>query len=420
MDNVEFRDLKNWLSSRLEDAPGVLAAFSGSYSSAVGLALLMKCYKGPIDPVFICVKDDVWRGDLAEEWLSRLGCKSGLRRMIFNETVDDLEEQVPDLYETRQALLPGYVLLGLEMLSRTFRYSVAWFGDRNVAVTSGIPQTTVPFYAPLSRLPYQEVRALGKFLSVDDGWLRKWDGIPSGWYTSFSTRYQKFDRLVGWALAHREDIRDISEDGELNDVIFQGGQESFKWMGWVPEDTYDRVTLVEIVNHMLSSHRVEAQQFGVSGDSTQMLNSGYTMHFTGNVPQNPTLLGSVRVQADASMSSSNLLLSGINDSGQKLAMGVSVPSEKICSKLLSKFSGQTRDRLHVRLSAEGETDHWYLLSLSEEGIRSFQKALEDILSYLSILPEEIIDGPLTKEEQEERIARSRELAEAPRPRTKRH
>ncbi|GAF89678.1 unnamed protein product, partial [marine sediment metagenome] len=285
------------VGSELEKSPGVVAGFSGSYTSAVGMALLKKSYSGPIDPAFVCVKDEIWRMDLAEAWLTRLGYTTDLVKVIFNETVDDLEDQVPSLKRGRDACRSIYVSSGLSMLAVSKGRSVAWLGDRNAAALGGLPSSQAHTLAPLADLCHHEVRQLGSFLSVDERWVEGWGGVPGNWVQSEAVRVRKLDQLVGWVAAHREDIQDAHVDPSDGEVALRGSSNGFQWMGWVPEDAFDRVKLGEIVEQSKLSEWKPARKPVSAGSDLEALNFDYTLSLTGTPPKELTVLGSVRVAA---------------------------------------------------------------------------------------------------------------------------
>lgn len=419
MDHVAFRDLQRWLGSELESSEGVVVGFTGSYTSAVGMALLKRVYQKTIWPVFVCVKEDVWKLDLAEAWLTRLGVPAELQKLIFNETVDDLEDQAPALKRGREVCHSVYVRAGLNMMALSTGFPLVWLGDRNSVALHGLPSSQARTYAPLADLSHAQVRELGAFLSVDESWIPSWGGAPADWVKSERVRMQKLDRLVGWVAAHKEDIAEVGAESPQGDAVLRGSSNGFRWMGWVPDDAHDRVQIAEIIEAGKSSHAKPAQKLVTFENDVELLSNDYQLSLSGTPSSDLTVLGSVRVSAEVDLTG-NLALrfTGIRDDGQAVSFGVRVQSEQGVDRLLKKLGSEERLPLPVRLSLDGE-DVWFMLSLSTEGMRSLKAALEDLLAQTAILPDEIIDRPLTPEEMEERARRSERLANAPRPPSRR-
>lgn len=416
MDHVEVRDLRNWVARQLEGYSGVVVGFSGSYCSAVGLRLLQKSYEGPLLPVMVSVKDDPWKLDLAETWLQQVGSKYALKTIILNETLDDLEDQIEGLQQRREAFRRDLVQLSLEAVAKATGWPIAWMGNRASVALRGLPVSSVPHLAPLAQLSWSRVRQLGATLSVQDDWLQQWDGVPPRWYSSECVRAQKVDRVIGWSQAHREDLADAESPEEWSSAIYGSPGQTFRWMGWIPEDTADRVLLGEIVEEAKEGGQRCAAGFGDSESVVQLLGSEYKLSLLGTPPKGLSLLGSVRAQSDPSVGGVNrLLLTGVDDQGRKVSFGIVMDSPQACSRLLEKIHPHLQFRLPVRLQGD-ESDLWYMLSLSVQGMQSLKDALEDLMSYISILPDEVIDRPLTEGEKREKARRSRELANAPRTR----
>jgi hypothetical protein len=385
----------------------------------VGLRLLQKSYEGKLLPVMVSVKEDPWKLDLAETWLQQVGSKYALKPIILNETLDNLEEEIEGLQKRRDAFREDLVKMGLEAMAKATGWPIAWLGSRASVALRGLPASHTPHLAPLAQLSWSRIRQLGAILSVQDDWLLEWKGVPPRWYSSECVRAQKVDRVIGWAQAHREDLAEAESPEEWSSAIYGDPGQTFRWMGWVPEDTADRVLLGEIVEEAKEGGQRVAVEFGDPESSVQLLGSEYKLSLSGTLPKNPTLLGSVRAQSDPSVGGvSRLLISGVDDQGRKISFGVVMNSPQACGHLLEKLHPHFQLCLPVRLQGD-ESDLWYMLSLSAQGMQSLKDSLEDLMSYISNLPDEVIHRPLTEEEMEERLQRSKALASAPRPPSRR-
>lgn len=386
MDPSDIRDLTRWLSGKLHGQESVVAAFSGSYNSAVGLALLHKSFAGTVYPIFVGAKDDAWRLDLAEMWVHKVFPSAYLEKIILNETLDDLEDQLPGLIKIRSEVSARLIKTALGLAASTYKCSLVWFGDRSSVALSGMPHFEAPFVAPFSGFGCAKIHEIGSFLGVSEEWLEKWEGVPPRWYANECLRKRKLDRLVGWVAAHGEDLEETESPEEWNsDVVGEPGS-TFRWMGWAPEDTSDRVILNEIVAS------IKGREI-LSGTSPSYLRSGditmgdmYHLLLGGTPPGDMPLLGSIRVQADPSpQGDSKLIITGIGEDGSKKLLTVALPTESLCTKLMKKLGNNSRMRIPLCFSSD-EGDFWTLLSLSEKGMATLRSSLDDVLSYLSILP----------------------------------
>lgn len=387
MDPIDIKNLGKWLGGKLQGQKSVVAAFSGSYNSAVGVSLLQKSFPGIIHPVYVCAKDDTWRMELAEAWLRKIASRAPLEKVILNETMDDLEDQVSELGKIKSVVSARLVRVTLGLVASAYKCPIVWFGDRASVALSGMPSFDAPFLAPFSDFGYAQIHSVGSFLGISEDWLEKWDGVPPRWYANECLRRKKLDRLVGWVAAHREDLEDASSPEEWNsDVIGESGS-TFRWMGWVPEDTSDRVILNEIVESIKKREALSSTSPSYLREGEILMGDACHLSLSGTPPEELSILGSVRVQADPSpQGDSKLLITGINEEGAKTLLPVQISSESLCAKLMKKLGDNSRMKLPVCFNSE-EGTVWMLLSLSEKGMDTFKKGLDDILSYLSILPD---------------------------------
>lgn len=405
MDHADIKALEKWLSAEVKGVPGVIFGVSESYPSSVGAALLGRVFPGEVLPVYVGVKVDPWKIDLAEERIRRSAPTFPEVHVVsLNETVDDLEDKFPALRKSRPHLWHVQYVLG--SLADSYKWPVVWCGSRS-SLLRFRPQVSGRVIVPFGDLSQEEVRQVGAFLSLSDEWVSKWDGVPSGWYASDLTRSRRSERLTSLVEAHRE-------DWEGSPVSFSESSSKFLWMGWTPEDVAERVQLLEIAE-MASRQSAAALGIPRRADEVQMVGSEVKMSLAGTPPENISVLGSVRITANCEVTKASLFVTGISDSGEKVFLKVQALSEKVSSKLAEKLNGVSHICFPASFSSGEGNTIWYLLSLSSQGVKSFITALEDVLAFYSILPDEIQHDPLSEEELESRAKRSAQLAKAPRP-----
>lgn len=401
MDTTEFKELKAWVESQVSKTRSLVVGFSGSYSSAVTLALLGRCdIKVSIEPTFVMVKDEPWRILLADQWVQVLGHKTPLQKVILNEVVDDLEDQIPNLKSFRNTLVSPMIRMGLEMTARPKQSSIVWCGDRNAYTLLPPPKSSVPTLCLLAHLSAGEVESLGEMIGVQDGWVPSWGGMPKGEWESRKKNYRIFDRSVGVVLAHLDHVVATRLEDQMD----------FGWMGWEPTDNHDRLVLSEILERITHGKRGSPLRVEERKDFL-LLDSGFEVR--GDGASTATLVGSLQFSSDGG--DFKLRALGRTTQGQPVDLGLSLTAETV-QDLVQRSSDVAQMLIHA-VNKDGDSEQWVTLSLSQQAVASLRKALDDMAAHLAVLPpaEEVIDRPLTEVEAAELKARRERMANAPRP-----
>lgn len=359
-----FVGLQSWLQRLLVDQSRLLVAFSGSYTSAVGLTFLRSAYKGELDVAFVKTKEDTWRSDLSAAWAERLGLKSRFRVLDMSKVVEEYESQLEDLFQVRARWMPSLVANTLDYLSMATSAPIVWFGDRNVCLLAGVPQTRSRLVAPFAHLSHYQVRKLGALFDVRDEWVAQDPALPGELYKETVEEYWGLDHLVGIWKTHSGDFEWAKK--------LRGKVSNFDWAAGQVRGSLEEVLMTEIVSKARKPKHYPPLTYNLN--SRVLLDGPFDVE-DWNAELREFRLGSVRCSEIPSQYKTNYLaIAGQTETGQQVSFdiyGSRKNLECLQSKLLPETFFSIRNRDGSMFSIH--------LCMPEEAMESLDDQIEEML-----------------------------------------